>query len=400
MLIFGMGIFALVGMVALSIDGGYILAERRQAQNAADAGALAAAKSLLDRNANSVIVSTGKSYAEQNAGTGSVATVEAPPTSGKYANNTKYVRVTVTKPVREFFVGAVYTGPWQVTAEAVAGIEPVKKAYALLALNCPGITINGTVQVTITNGSAMSNCDILASGGSNRFHADGSIDAKGVINGNSGWSAGEGIHGGQPNVPDPLAGTPAPPQGTPVTAAMLTAGGFTGAGSNWSCANGATCTLPAGYYKNMKIDVGGTALLSNGVYYFDGNSNLSEGNTNSWVKGTNVLHYFAGHSTFTPGNGNVSLKPSANSPYAGGLDGMVMWIAKPNCSAFDSGGNGTFAVEGVIYAPCSLVDLHGTPTSNGVQVIAGTLNISGTSSLTLVYREYIKIDVPHVFLVE
>jgi hypothetical protein len=254
--------------------------------------------------------------------------------------------------------------------------------------------------VTITNGSAMSNCNIGSGGGSNQFHADGSIDAKGTVNGNSGWSAGDGIHSNQPNVLDPLAGTPAPPQGTPVTGAMLTAGGFTGSGANWTCANGATCTMPAGYYNNLKINVGGTVLLSNGVYYFDGSSTLSEGNTNSWVKGTNVLLYFAGNSTFTPGNGNISLKPSASSPYGGGLDGMVMWIARPNCSTFDSGGNGAFTVEGVVYAPCSHVELHGTPDSNGIQVIVGDLDIRGTSAFTLLYREYVKIDVPHVVLVE
>ncbi len=59
-----------------------------------------------------------------------------------------------------FFVGAVYSGDWEVTARAVAGVEPYPRPYALLALDPPGMYINGTTSVYVEGGSAMSNSNI------------------------------------------------------------------------------------------------------------------------------------------------------------------------------------------------------------------------------------------------
>ncbi len=111
-----------------------------------------------------------------------------------------------------------------------------------------------------------------------------------------------------------------------------------------------------------------------------------------------MLLYFTGNSEFTPKNSNVELTTPDSSPYADGVDGMLLWIA--NCSTFDTQGNGVFSVEGVIYAPCSHVELHGTPGGVGVQVIVGDLVIKGTSEFRILYREYVKMDKPRVWLTE
>jgi hypothetical protein len=44
--------------------------------------------------------------------------------------------------------------------------------------------------------------------------------------------------------------------------------------------------------------------------------------------------------------------------------------------------------------------LHGTPDSNGLQVIVFTLELKGTSSFTLNYREFIEAATPAIFLVQ
>lgn len=402
MILLATAMFVLVGFVGLSIDAGYLMAQRRQTQSAADAGALAAAADVLRNKSLAVVQNSGKTYGAQNANvpTGNV-TVNWPPTSGQYAGNKKYVEAIVTKDVEEFFVGAVYDGDWEVSARAVAGVEPNPRPYALLALNAPGILLNGTTHVIIEKGSAMSNNNISGSGGSNIFTADGSIDAAGTITGNSSWSAGEGINPKMPSIPDPLSSTPAPPKGTAITNAMLTAAGFTVTGPKWTCAG--TCTLPAGYYNSTNIspttiESAGTVTFSPGVHYFDGTITVSASSTTSWIKGTNVLFYFTGSARFTPGNANVQLTAPTSSPYSGGVDGMLLWIA--NCSTFDTSGNGVFSVEGVIYAPCSHVELHGTPGGVGVQVIVGDLVIKGTSDFVIKYREYVKMDKPRVWLTE
>src|SRR5688500_1563150 len=46
LIIFAMASFVLIGFVALAVDTGFLMAERRHTQNAVDAGALAGAKSV------------------------------------------------------------------------------------------------------------------------------------------------------------------------------------------------------------------------------------------------------------------------------------------------------------------------------------------------------------------
>lgn len=52
LVIVALSLFALIALVALAIDGGNLMAERRQMQNAADAGALAGARAICAMNAD------------------------------------------------------------------------------------------------------------------------------------------------------------------------------------------------------------------------------------------------------------------------------------------------------------------------------------------------------------
>ncbi len=376
----------LVMCLALALDVGFLMSERRQTQTGADAGALAAAHAALHKHPPSEVTRTGKSYGVLNTGASEDnVVVNRPPTSGHHQGDNNYVEVVISKPVQKFFVGAFYTGKWEVSARAVAGFGALnKRPYALVALNEPGIYINGSTSVYLEDGSsAISNAGISSSGNTNVFSAGGSIDAVKSIQGNSKWYAPDGINPNMPGVVDPLIGTPPPPKGTIRTAP--------------NCSN--DCILEPGYYKDQNINISKTATLRpGGIYYFDGSTKLNLQNTNSFIKGNEVLLYFAGNSQFTPGNGNIEVSARATAPYAGGINGMLLWIA--NCSVFDNSGNGIFKVEGVIYAPCSHVVLHGTPQGLGIQVIVGDLVLKGNSSFLVTYREYVKFDVPGVYLAE
>jgi hypothetical protein len=412
MIIFGLALFVLTGFIALSVDSGFLMAERRQTQSAADSGALAAAVAIRDGLSAE---SAGQAYGSDNADVpiGNVA-VHVPPISGAYAGQAGYVQVVVEKEVDKFFVGAIYSGDWKVTASAVAGIEQSARPYALLVLEDP-LDLRGTVSLTVNDGSIHVNDDITRSGTANTVNVDGTVSATGDIEALDAWQTG----GIRPNldhlVPDPLAGTPPPPKGPAVTSAMLTAAGFKVSGPKWVCA--ATCTLPAGYYDDAaisptKIESGGTVILEPGIHYFDGNITLSASDTKSWIRAEGVLMYFDDDSTFEPGNGNFYLSApcltstpqiascSDEAAYAGGAAGMALWISKDNCNAFNASGNGNYTVEGVIYAPCSFVSMDGTPGTNGMQVIVGELQLRGTGSFTINYRDYVTAEYPQIYLVE
>lgn len=409
--LFAFASFVLVGFMALAVDGGFILAERRQVQSAADAGALAAAGSL-SMNRTAQITPAGEFYGGAlNGGDGATASVNWPPSSGPYAGNGDYVEVIVTKPVQRFFLGAIYNGPWQVTARAVAGVEPEPRAYALLALNgCSGtgnsIYINGSGSINVHQGSIMSNCHIARSGQSSVVTAGGTIDAAGTVDAGSLWNAGQGIWNNRRPVSDPIVTNGIlPPQRsdaqnvrTVTTAAQLQSA-VTNLNASGRCPNGSTCVMQPGYYGgNLSIEVQGTLEMQPGIYYFGDSFTITTISSSATIRGTNVLLYVTDSARFDPANAAIRLSANATSLYTGGLDGMVMWIA--NCTPFLMQSNGTFILDGVIYAPCSLVRLYGSPGSNGIQVIVGQLELAGSGSFDILYREYIRTDSPRAWLVE
>lgn len=209
MILFAVASLVLIGAVALAVDVGFLLAERRQVQAAADSAAMAAAQSGLD-NKTAQIVSAGKSYGSLNASVAVSAVDVNPNASGPSGGEgERYVEVTIVKEVQKFFLGAIYTGAWSVTASAMAAVEPIEADYALITLDentTPGIYMNGTTGIVITgdNGSAVSNSTIQG-GNNTTFTVDGAIHASGAISGGSNWQAPQGVRGNRNRtVPDPL----------------------------------------------------------------------------------------------------------------------------------------------------------------------------------------------------
>lgn len=385
MIIFAIASLALIGFVAMSVDAGFLMAERRQVQNAADAAALAGAKSLF-HGKTSEITASAQAYGSSNASvpTGNV-TVNWPPASGKYMGNVKYVQVTISKEVTKFFIGAVYTGDWEVTATAVAGVEILPADYALIALDDPGIKLTGNADITITNGgSAMSNDDIDRNGAANIFVTAGTIDAHGTIDEGPGWSAPQGIRDNQPKAPDPIVEAGITPPARPILPGVTTC---------TSTGPPVDCTLTPGLYQNTTITVRRTAtLLLPGVYYFDNADIVLVGN-NSRLVGNDVLLYFKNDSTLaiTPGSVDLVGLSSKNK--------IAIWVEDD--TTLDAGGNSDLFVEGIIYAPQAKVKLRGTGADvvHG-QVFVHDLEIVGTGNMGIRYAKNVDTTQPKIFLVQ
>ncbi len=262
--------------------------------------------------------------------------------------------------------------------------------YALIALEEPGMYVNGNITIDVIGGSAMSNGDVARSGGANAFKTDGTIDAVGEVNPNNNWEAPSGFFNGRPPITNPYAGA-IPPYKNALDEIE----------DKPNCNN--NCTLHPGYYENLgNINIKKTATLLPGTYYFKGTS-ISLQNTNSRIQGNNVMLYFNGTTSstyFDPKNGEVNLKAPATSPYSGGPNHMVLWI--DNCSEFDSQGNNEFYLEGVFLAPCSDVTMHGNPGGEAVygQVIVGTLDVRGTSDLIVRHSDDVHTPRYELYLVE
>jgi Flp pilus assembly protein TadG len=420
LVMFALMILFLVGMLAISVDAGYLMSERRQVQSAADSAALAAARAKLDYRGSptseTVQRATATEFAQRNAVL-LLSDIEVDPAPAGLGED--FVRVDLRADVQPFFLRAVYTGNWFVNASAVASIQPVLRPYALLALGCgpsgqPGIYINGSGYVNAHEGSIMSNCGIGRAGDSNTVLAAGAIDANGTIDFGSNWSAGQGFNQRDP-LSDPIidAGI-IPPDRADAQAvrSVTTSAQMTGAITNLSnvstnsarCPNNATCVMQPGYYGSannstaLTLDVRGTLQMQPGLYYFGNGFRLEGQASNSRIQGTNIMLYFTDNARFDPGNAVIDLEAAQTSHYTGGQDGMLIWIA--NGTPFMMQSNGQFLLDGVIYAPQSRVRLYGSPSSNGVQVIVGSLELSGGGNFDILFTEYVEANIPRVFLVQ
>jgi len=177
---------ALIGFVGLVIDVGILMAGQRQAQNAADAGALAAAQDkLLKKNdglARASAITFVKNYNPEVLAVIPDPQVNIPPLSGPYAGKSDYVEVVVAFRMKTYLIHLIPGVNQQQTikARAVAGIEALNSGEGVAVLNPdarPGIKVSGTSQL-IVNGLVCSNSE------------GGGIDENGVpvTNGNSGTS--------------------------------------------------------------------------------------------------------------------------------------------------------------------------------------------------------------------
>jgi Flp pilus assembly protein TadG len=200
LVLLAVGFVVLLGFVALAVDGGMVLLDRRSSQNAADAAALAGAYKLARNPDDPKIHLTDSAYMHilettiTNAGSviananlygtsdGNIVTVYYPPAANTIhfvSGDTEishYIRVTITSTVNTSFLHFVFSGPVQNTVEAVAHVVPTAKetlfnGNALVALapaGC-GLIVNGSVTATVNGIFVNSKDNPAVCGASNAF---------------------------------------------------------------------------------------------------------------------------------------------------------------------------------------------------------------------------------------
>jgi hypothetical protein len=131
----------------------------------------------------------------------------------------------------------------------------------------------------------------------------------------------------------------------------------------------------------------GVDTLDPGVYCVDGNFRVNGGDS---LTGTDVVIKLVGGDLRLEGNGSINLK----APTSGDYDGLLIYLpSATNCEEIVFNGTGNFFLQGTVLAPCSDVTINGTgtgvPPTGGIlgQVIGYTVDLSGTSSVNLVYND-------------
>ncbi|MBI1914732.1 MAG: hypothetical protein HYS12_08350 [Planctomycetes bacterium] len=357
----------LLGMTGLVLDAGLMMAAQRQAQNAADAAALAAAFDKFRGNSDSTALATANTFLTNNGLSGITLTLNAgatnalniPPqdpgsTGSPYAGVANYVEVVVTKPVTTLFIQALgINSSQQVTARAVAGYEPVGAGEGVFVLDPtarPGLQVNSNNTRLVVNGDItvnsqgggydqfgvlISNATSAVKNGTSlttpapivasTLNVVGGVDSVDNVRAYDAAFSGNGYYYDTSNpdrpliarvpiAPDPLTNSnytlPTPTTSSTGTAVVNTDYGSVSVGNN------ETVTLNPGIYRQITI-TGGTVTFNPGIYVLSPSGTTPNifNITGGTVTGNGVMFYNTGSdytaTTGAPDSSDGSATPNA-----------------------------------------------------------------------------------------
>ena len=441
----------LIAMVGLVIDGGLMLANYRESQNAADAAALAAAMDLMlgktsaEATATATTIVTGEDYNNYyNAAhtyrnlEGATVVVNIPPTEGPYVGSTHYAEAFVTYPFTTRFMPLLwgFNPNRTVRARAVAGFEPISIDEGVIALDPgarPGIAVNGNGTLWV-NGKIQINASAdryAATTGEHAFMYGTDIEVVGNVDSPTHFLNADPSNPTSPlqtkGMPDPDIFSHLP---TPTVANGVVATNF-----GKVSITGGTTTLNPGVYDSLAISGTGTTVTFNpGIYVIKGGSlTLTGGN----VTGNGVMFYVTGKdynpttgapdisdprdpmNQLPPGNpgsnfGDVTINAAMHfspidttnplyhyaNPDINNFNGMLFYQRRADKAPVRIEGNSAAGnLTGTIYAKWAPFDIAGQGIYSA-QFVVGSMKVTGNGVVTVNYIGRQLGKAPQVFLVE
>jgi len=433
-------LLALVGLLGLVIDAGLLMTAHRQAQNAADAGATAAAMDMLTGQSDATAIATAAAFVqEHNALADATVTTNIPPASGVHQGEENFAEVIVDFPVRTHFIQVLGVASLRsVSARSVAGWESARVAAGVMALDPnarPGINLTGNGDLKV-NGTVIVNSDgggldefgqpigngnsgsAITTAGNGVLYAHdvesvGGVSTPSMIKNYDAGSSESPLHTGSLAQPDPFQYLPPP---TTANGAVATDYGEV------KLSGSVNVTLSPGVYSSISVSSNVNVTLSPGIYIIAGGGITMTGN--STLNGSNVMVYntgsdynvntglpdsgdgstaaASGSATFgsvsITGNAALNLTPysNASSPF----DGMILYQRRLNPQPLKLAGNGTSDVlSGTVYAKSAPLDLSGNGTFNA-QFVVKSVELTGNGTLTLDFTNQNSAKSNLVYLVE
>ncbi|HKY56327.1 MAG TPA: Tad domain-containing protein [Anaerolineales bacterium] len=387
--------FAAIGLfafAALAIDGSMVFSDRRHAQNAADTAALDSALSKTrggDWEQEGLDRATSNGYNDN--GTSNEVEVYSPPLDGNYAGNSQYIQVKITSHVKTFF--ARILGFQQITnrvdavARAVPGtISPMFAGNAVVSLapaDCKSMMYQGNASTTVQGGGIFVNSECPSAAFFNSssaaqltapcLQAVGGIQAQpGVLNIPSNC-----IQSGSPNV----TAYSYPPDNIVFPNIVCPSSGSQSGN-----------TLNPGTYSG-NFPPNGVTHLNAGTYCVNGDFRVNGGET---LTGHNVIIIMVSGDVVFNGGAEIELSgppgpQSEENPYGG----LFLYMPMTNSGTITINGNSESGFTGTILAPAAEITIDGTGSAGlHGQVIGYTVDLSGTSSTSIVYNDEENWDAP------
>jgi hypothetical protein len=374
----------LLGFVALALDGGMLLDERRDVQSAADTAALAAAEDLyVNWQTNKGLDPQGtaakKAAALATANGFSSIQVNIPPAFGYFVGQPGYAEVIVTANQARAFSVLWGTDGLPVTGRAVAQGRWVPDKMGILVLNptAPGSLTNtggGIMTVAGVPTIVDSNSPSAATATGNGTVISPSIDITGVpgISGSGTWVG--TVNAGSPPVPDPLAYLPEPDPTTMVVQATHPT----------HIAGQSTTTLDPGVYKGgITVTGQGLLVMNPGIYYMDGGGFSFSGLGGMNATGVMIVNAPKSNSDNISINGNGSINFSP--PTSGIYSGISLWQVRSATNTIFVNGNGGSSMSGTFYTANGTLNVGGNGANDviGSQYISYNLTLGGNGNFAV-----------------
>jgi hypothetical protein len=388
-----LAIVGLVGLTALAVDGGNAFSDRRHAQGAADAAALAAALAKVhDQNWSQAGLARAADNEYTNDGVRSTVTINNPPGPGCDGSTPNplnlaadpndrieyYIQVIIRSNVETYFAPVVGVEQVRNCVEAIARARPsvtgqIAFGNAMVSLNpndCRSFWVHGTSDTVVTGSGVFVNSSCV----SNAFDQSGNatLTAPGTcVVGGASYGAGDVI-------PPPQTGCgtqlPYPPEylwPEPTCAVNATkAGGVITPGN-----------IPGSW-------IGGDVTLQPGTYCISGDVSI---NAHDEINGTGVLLYFIDGGLHINGGAELNLSAQTTGDYAG----LLIYLPITNSNTLIMNGNANSTFTGTILAPASEIRINGTGAAYGYhsQVIGYTINLIGNADTSIFYNDNENYDI-------
>ncbi|HEY5982647.1 MAG TPA: Tad domain-containing protein [Anaerolineales bacterium] len=393
------GIVALFGIAGLAIDGGNVYADRRQAQNAADGAALAAALARINgEDFVNAAIQVAKRNGYGNDGIGSAIGVHSPPTGGSEKGNIEYIEVTITSNVRTPFAAVVGRPRMTNIVRAVARskpamYKPIFDGAAVVSLaassdcdNNKSAWVHAEATLSLEGGGMFINSNnptcalIQQANGSIRIDGDYPLQLVG------------GYHVAKPHLITPFPPQHASQEEYPPPFVMPKVG----CGDREARISDDGTTMSPGNWGDP-FPPPGVSVLQNGVYCLDGDFIMNTG----FLSGGSVTIYVKNGQMHLGGGAVLDLK----APKTGKLAGLLIYQPpeNPHLMALNAGPGSI--VIGTILAPGAEIRIKGSDDRFGFhsQIVGYTINADGDSNVIIRYvdeQNYDALYMPEVQLAQ
>lgn len=403
LILIALAAIGLFGVTGLAIDGSAKFSDRRHAQNAADAAALAGALALgndkTDWKLNALNIAFDNGYTDDlvsnNVEVYRCDEVDASCGTG-YAGSTQYVQVIITSNVNTYFARVIGIYQTHNTVHAVALARkagPLFPGSSIVSLDphsgCPGsLTVGGNGTVTLNGGGMFVNSDssdcafeqqgcslnLQINGGGISSVGDGNVDFDACYSGTTDTTT----YNADPiQFPYDLD-MPAEP-----TECTSPAG--------WFSSDATTTYLHPGRYNEFPPKSGGGVHVRDNVFMYPGiycvNNVVKLTDQHLILTGTDVTIYIRPGYDFSIENGEFHLSASTSGEYQGYL--MIVatdFSGSPTDCKIN--GNANDSYTGTIFAPYCNLTINGTTDStayNG-QIVGYDVKVNGSSNMSFTYN--------------